>query len=146
MEAIQPGRDIAIDEHLIECKGRSKYILQIPSKAAGKGYKAYMACTIGYLYNFVFISRTEKIAQVLMKKNERQTFTMVKQLFQTLLNQGKGHVVYLDNFFNTIELYSDFKLLGIGACGTCKVGSGIPQPLSDLRGALTTQDWGYKKS
>jgi hypothetical protein len=140
MEAIQPGRDIAIDEHLIKCHGRSKHTLQIPSKAAGKDYKVYMAYIIGYLYNFVFTNRTEKIAQVPMKKNERQTSTMIKQLLQTLPNQGKGHVVYLDNFFNTVKLYSDLKKLGIGACGTCKTGSGIPQPLSNLRGALSMQD------
>lgn len=70
MKAIQPGRDITIDEHLIKCNGRSKHILQILTKAAGKGYKAYMICTIGYFYNFVFTSRTEKIAEV-PKKNER---------------------------------------------------------------------------
>jgi hypothetical protein len=68
METIQLGRDIAINEHLIKCKGRSKHTLQIPSKAAGKDYKAYMACTIGYLYNFVFTNRTEKIAQIPIKK------------------------------------------------------------------------------
>jgi hypothetical protein len=105
-----------------------------------------MACIIGYLYNFVFTSRTEKTAQVPMKKNERQTSTIVKQLLQTLPNQGKGHVVYLNNFFSTVELYSDLKKLGISACGTCKAGSGIPQPLSNLRGALSMQDWGYRNS
>jgi hypothetical protein len=81
-----------------------------------------------------------------MKKNERQTSTIVKQLLQTLPNQGKGHVVYLNNFFSTVELYSDLKKLGISACGTCKAGSGIPQPLSNLRGALSMQDWGYRNS
>jgi hypothetical protein len=105
MEAIQPGRDIAIDEHLIKCLGRSKHTLQIPSKAAGKGYKVYMTSVIGYLYDFVFTSRTEKIAEVPMKKNERQTSTMVLQLLQRLPNKGKKHVVYLDNFFSTVELY-----------------------------------------
>jgi hypothetical protein len=80
MEVIQPGRDIAIDEHLIKCLGRSKHTLQIPSKAAGKGYKVYMTSVIGYFYDFVFTSRTEKIAEVPMKKNERQIFTMVLQL------------------------------------------------------------------
>jgi hypothetical protein len=139
MEAIQSGRDITINEHLIKCNGRSKHTLQIPTKAAGKGYKAYMTYTISYLYNFVFISRTEKIAEVL-KKNERQISTMVKQLLQSLPNRGDGHVIYLDNFFSTVDLYSNLKRLGIGACGTCKVGSDIPRPLSNLRADLITQD------
>jgi hypothetical protein len=76
-EALIPGRDVAIDELLIEAKGRSKHTLQIPSKAAGKGYKVYALCTLGYLYDFVFTSRTEKIAEVGEVKNERQTSTMV---------------------------------------------------------------------
>jgi hypothetical protein len=146
MKIIQPGRDVTIDKHLIKCHGRSKHILQIPSKAAGKGYKVYIAYIIGYLYNFVFTSRTEKIAQIPMKKNERQISIIIKQLLQTLPNQGKGHVVYLNNFFSTVKLYSDLKKLGIGACETCKAENDIPQPLSNLRGALSMQDWGYRNS
>jgi hypothetical protein len=49
MKAIQSGRDIALDKILIECHGRSKHTLQIPSKTAGKGYKAYACCFIGYM-------------------------------------------------------------------------------------------------
>jgi hypothetical protein len=63
---------------------------------------------------------------------------MVKQFLQTLFNKGKDHVVYLDNFFSIIELYNDLKSLGIGAAGTCKVKSGIPKPLFNLREALIT--------
>jgi hypothetical protein len=81
MEAIQPRRDIAIDEQLIECHGRLKHTLQILSKAAGKGYKVYAACIIGYMYNFVFTSRTKKIAEVSLIKNERQISTIVRQFF-----------------------------------------------------------------
>jgi hypothetical protein len=78
MEAIQSGRDVALDKILIKCHGRSKHILQIPSKIAGKGYKAYACSFIGYMWNFVFTSRTEKIAEVPKVTNERQISTMVK--------------------------------------------------------------------
>jgi hypothetical protein len=98
-----------------------------------------MTYTIGYLYNFVFTSRTEKIAEI-PKKNERQTFIMVKQLLQSLPNRGDSHVIYLDNFFSTVNLYSNLKRLGIGACDTCKAGSNIPRSFSDLRADLITQD------
>jgi hypothetical protein len=84
-----------------------------------------MVCVIGYLYNFVFTSRTEKIAQVPIKKNKRQISTMIKQLLQTLSNKGKGHVVYLNNFFSITELFSDLALFKINACGTCKAESDI---------------------
>jgi hypothetical protein len=144
-EALTPGYACSIDEILVECKGRSGHTLQIPSKSAGKGYKVYALCVIGYLYDFVFTSRTQKIAEVPDKKGVRQTSTMVKHLMQRLPNEGKGYCVYLDNFFSTVELFSDLKNLGIGACETCKTGSGIPKPLTELRGALTQAQWGYKK-
>jgi hypothetical protein len=78
MEAIQSGRDIALNEILIKYYGRFKHILQILSKAAGKGYKAYACCFISYMWNFVFISRTEKIAEVPRAKNVWQISTMIK--------------------------------------------------------------------
>jgi hypothetical protein len=97
----------------------------------------YALCVISYLYDFVFISRTQKIAEVSDKKGVRQIFTMVKYLMQRLPNEGKGYCVYLDNFFSTVELFSDLKKLGIGVCGTCKTGNGISKPLTELRGVLT---------
>jgi hypothetical protein len=76
-----------------------------------------MTSVIGYFYNFVFTSRTEKIAEVLIKKNERQISTIILQFLQRLPNEGKKHVIYLDNFFNTVELYSDLALIGINRTG-----------------------------
>jgi hypothetical protein len=90
----------------------------------------------GYFYNFVFTSRTEKIAEIAEIREVRQTFIMVKTLMQRLLGGGKGHVVFLNNFFNIVKLFINLKRLRIGACGTCKVGSGISQPLVKLREAL----------
>ena len=77
MEAFTPGRDIAIDELFIEAKGRSQHTLQILFKAAGKGYKVYALCSLGYLYNFVFTSRTQKIAEVPVEKGVRHTSTII---------------------------------------------------------------------
>jgi hypothetical protein len=62
-----------------------------------------------------------------------------------LPNGSTRHVVYLDNFFITVSFLSTLKALGIGAAGICKVGSGFPQPLNELRGALSQSKWGYKK-
>jgi hypothetical protein len=100
---------------------------------------------LGYLYDFVFTSRTEKIAEIAEVRGVRQTSTMVKTLMQRLSGGGKGHVIFLDNFFSTVELFINLKRLRIGACGTCKAGSGIPQPLIKLRGALSQRQWGYMR-
>src|SRR5450755_4455102 len=145
MEAFTPGRDITIDKFLIEVKKRSQHTLQIPFKTAGKGYKVYALCSLGYLYNFVFISRTQKIAEVPVKKGVRYTSIMIQYLMRRLPNGGTKHVIYLDNFFTTVSLLSTLKALGIGAAGIYKAGNGFPQPLNELRGALSQSKWGYKK-
>src|SRR5450755_2086769 len=111
MEAFTPGHDIAINELLIEAKGRSQHTLQIPSKAAGKGYKVYALYSLGYLYNFVFISRTQKIAEVPVKKGVRYISIMIQYLMRRLPNGSTRHVIYLDNFFITVSLLSTFKTL-----------------------------------
>jgi hypothetical protein len=113
-EALTPGRDVAIDEILVEVKGRSKHTLQIPSKAAGRGYKVYALCTHGYLYDFVFTSRIQKIAEVGEEKDVRQTFTMVQYLMKRFLNEGYHYIVYLDNFFITANLLASLKRDNIG--------------------------------
>jgi hypothetical protein len=136
MKAFTPERDITIDKLLIEAKGRSQHTLQIPFKAAGKGYKVYALCSLNYLYNFVFTSRTQKIAEVPVKKGVRHISTIIQYLMRRLPNGSTRHVVYLDNFFTTVFLLSTFKALRIGTTGTCKAGSDFPQPLSELRGAL----------
>src|SRR5450755_65691 len=120
MEAFTPERDIAINELLIEAKGRSQHTLQIPSKAAGKGYKVYALYSLGYLYNFVFINRTQKIAEIPIKKGVRYTSTIIQYLMRRLLNGNTRHVIYLDNFFTTVSLLNIFKILKIKATGTCK--------------------------
>jgi hypothetical protein len=71
---------------------------------------------------------------------------MILQLLQRLFNEGKKHVIYLDNFFSTVELYNDLALIEIGACEIYKAKNNIPKPLSNLRGALFMKNWDYRNS
>jgi hypothetical protein len=97
----------------------------------------YALCSLNYLYNFVFTSRTQKIAEVPVKKGVRHTSTIIQYLMRRLPNGDTRHVIYLDNFFTTISLLSTLKALKIRAAGTCKAGSDFPQSLNKLRGALS---------
>ena len=49
------------------------------------------------------------------------------------------YVVYMDNFFTNVKLYTALKELGIRACGTAKNGSGFPVELLTLREVLTKE-------
>jgi hypothetical protein len=139
-EAFTSGRDCAIDELLFQCHDRSSHTFQIPSKAASRDYKAYGLNSHGYLYNFVFTSRSQKIAEIGKLPGERQTAIMIKHLMHHLLERGRHHIVYLDNFFTIGELLVNLKHEEIGAYETIKAGSGISKLLVDLKNTLTKQD------
>jgi hypothetical protein len=49
---IIPGSTLSIDENLVKAKVRSKHLLQISNKVAGKGYKVYTLCDGSYCYDF----------------------------------------------------------------------------------------------
>lgn len=54
---IRPGRDVSVDEQLIQCKARCKHTMNIAAKAAGVGFKIYSLCVDSYLYDFRFASK-----------------------------------------------------------------------------------------
>src|SRR5450755_3557861 len=89
-ETLVPGKDVTIDKLLVQAEGRSLHTFQILNKATGKGYKVYALCVFGYFFDFVFTSRTEKIAEVEEIKEKRLTITMIKQLVHTLSYRGEG--------------------------------------------------------
>lgn len=113
------GKDVAIDELFIRCYGRTRHTLQFPSKAATRWYKLYAFCQQGCLIDFMFSSRTEKIAELATVKDERATTSMIKHFMHQLPKRGKNHLVYPDNIFITVQLLADLKRRGIGA-GTAK--------------------------
>jgi Transposase IS4 len=132
-EAIYPGRDVTIDELLIKAYGRSPHTLQIPSKAAGKGYKIYAMCILGYLWDCFFTSRISGIVGVPKGTgDERATSVMIITLMHTLPNRGRNNCVWLDNFFTTGKLFSRGLLLTSGvlpnashqSCGSCEPPGG----------------------
>ena len=137
-----PGRDVSVDEQLILFKGRSRHSMSIGTKAAGYGFKIYSLCVEKYLYNFLFTSKTSKISLLKRTKGLSDSSSVVLQLAKSL-PQPYSHMVYMDNFFTNVKLYTALKELGIGACGTAKNGSGCPPELVTFREMLTKKNnWG----
>ena len=67
---------------------------------------------------------------------------VVIQLCKTVEN-SKGIVCFVDNFFTNARLFKVLKTMNVGACGTAKVGCGYPLELVRLRATATKQkDWG----
>ena len=53
----RPGSRLAIDELLERYEGRSKHIMEMSAKAAGKGFKCYAICDADYMLDFLFTSK-----------------------------------------------------------------------------------------
>ena len=147
-KAVLSATHCSIDELLEKFEGRSKHTLQIDTKAAGKGYKIYALNLLGgYLVDYRYTSKATKIAEVHCPPGKRATSQMILDMMTTLppkpFREGyASYVVWLDNFFTTADLLIQLRKKGIGAAGTCKAGSGVPQSLIDLRQASNKKHYG----
>jgi hypothetical protein len=149
-----PGSTVSIDENLILAKVRSKHLLQISNKAAGKGYKLYTLCDGSYCYDFLYSSKSDKTPESRSYQTQSdqyrdvEDFTATEQLVLTLIdrlvesNPDIKFEMVFDNFFTTHRLFTELKLRGIGAYGTAKAGSGVPKPHLALR-SLTSKEKDY---
>lgn len=136
-----PGWNVSVDEQLILFKGRSRHAMNMVSKAAGYGFKLYSLCVENYLYSFLFTSKVSKIGLLERIKGLSDSSSVVLQLVKSLPTSIHPiYVVYMDNFFTNVKLYTALKELGIRACGTAKNGSGFPVELLTLREVLT-KEW-----
>jgi Transposase IS4 len=58
-------QNLSVDEQLIKFTGRSKHTMYMNSKAARQGYKIYsLCCSNGYMVDFRFTSKQEKVAEI----------------------------------------------------------------------------------
>ena len=100
------------------------------TKAASHDFKIYFLCVQNYLYNFLFTSKVFKISLLEKIKGLSDSSSMVLQLAKSL-PKPYSHVIYMDNFFTNVKLYTALKELGIGACETAKNESGfLPELLT----------------
>ena len=143
---IRPGRDVSVDEQLIQCKCRCKHTMNIAAKAAGVGFKIYSLCADNYLFDFRFASKItaiEGIPKIRKKGALPETSRVVVELLKAL--PSHRHVVFVDNFFTKKALFSHLRSLGFGACGTAKMGSGIPPTQVAIKEiSQKSKHWGHR--
>ena len=111
-----PDREIAIDETIIPFKGRTGMKVYKPNKPHKWGLNCWNvaeSCT-GYVWN----------AELYQGKRNNQTEVgmykaLVIRMCQPLFD--RGHHIYMDNLFSSLELYIELAAHQIGACGTLRV-------------------------
>ncbi|XP_055918585.1 piggyBac transposable element-derived protein 4-like [Eupeodes corollae] len=109
-----PSKHQAIDESMIKFKGRSSLRQYMPMKPIKRGYKVWIrANESAYISEFqIYTGRSSDSVELNLGAR------VVKDLTQKLI--GKGHHVFFDNFFNSVQLQKDLKNQTIYSCGTVR--------------------------
>ena len=101
-----PGRNVSVDEQLIQFKGRSRHSMKMAVKKAKKGFKIYSLCWTSYIISFLWTSKATKISNLERTKKLTESSSVVVHLCKRLPNYREArYVVWTDNFFTNIKLF-----------------------------------------
>ena len=132
-----PSSEVAIDELMIRCFGRSQHTYKMPNKPIKQGYKLFALADHGYVWWFQWSSRKHGIAELVLHPELTPTGSMVLQIVKKLPSLPQApFIVYLDNYFTSIALFKLLRDLGYGACGTTRPNNSkdeMPKLLKDLK-------------
>ena len=110
-------QQISIDESMIGTKCRLSFIQYLPKKPTKWGIKVWACCDAitGYIYSFDIYTGADP-----RNPNHPKglAYGVVMKLMD-LLN-GKGHILYTDNFYSSPELFVDLLMKGTLATGTVR--------------------------
>ena len=98
-EIYSPGRNLSLDEALLLWRGRLFFRQYIPNKAAKYGIKLYELSTPnGFILNILIYEGKGTV----YNQSSSHAHGVVQKLMDPYLN--KGHVVYIDNFYTSVNL------------------------------------------
>ena len=120
--AYYPRREISVDETLIAFKGRSRFKQYKPKKPHKWGVNAWTLAEskTGYVYNWeIYEGKQQQPTEVGL--TQRVVTNLVSSVY------GRGHHVYMDNYFSSPNLFDELQQNQVGACGTLRLNRvGIP--------------------
>ena len=121
-----PEENLAIDEGTCPFKGRVKFRVYNPAKPNKWGIKLYQVCesSSGYCIGFDIYDGTEGCAvfseTVGIDETAGQTTRLVVGLLARCGLLGKGHRVFLDNYYTSPQLADELDSLDTYICGTVR--------------------------
>lgn len=112
IDCYKPHHNVAVDESMVKFKGRSSMKQIMRDKPIKRGYKILMLCDES-AYNLKF--------QIYVGKGKNKVECgLGERVVLDLTNgvEGKNHIVYMDNFFSSVQLYAKLRNKNTFACGT----------------------------
>ena len=112
-----PHHQVSIDEAMVGFKGRSSLKQYMPMKLTKRGYKIWCLCdsTNGYLSNLDVYTGASGTN---VRDKGGLGPSVVKRLIEPF--EGKGHFIFYDTFFSSVDLAKDLLLVGTYTCGTVR--------------------------
>ena len=111
-----PARELSIDEGMVKFKGRLGFVQYMPMKPTKRGIKVWMLASPanGYTHEVdVYCGRSDG-----MTAEHGLGYNVVMKLSTPY--HGKGHHIFYDNFFSSVELLRDLLKKATYACGTMR--------------------------
>ncbi len=108
-----PYKDLCVDESLMKWKGRLAFRHYIPTKRSRFGVKFFILCDVLTGYVVIYTGSTTDIC---LYEGLGISGSVVMTLLAPYL--GKGHVLYVDNWYSSPSLFQHLLSHGTGACGT----------------------------
>lgn len=152
-KVFSPGRNLSLDEAMILWRGRLSFRQYIKNKRHKFGIKLYELCTHdGFILNILVYSGKGKISH----QEKGHTFQVVMQVMEKYL--GKGHTLYLDNYYNSVALADALMGKQTNMCGTLQQNrEGNPadvinkklkkgEYISRQKGDITVMKWRDKRN
>lgn len=121
-----PYENLCIDESLMLWKGRLAFKQYIPKKRHRFGIKFFVIvdCKTGIILDFIiYVGADTEIVNY-------EELGITGSIVMTLMNPylGKGHNLYVDNWYTSPKLFDELYKNKTGACGTVKTNrSGMPK-------------------
>ena len=131
-----PGENLSIDEGILKWKGRLSIKTYNPMKPVKYGIKFYFLCesATGYVLDFMIY---------------RGVTSTLKDIVFTLMEQhlNKGHHLFMDNYYNSVDISEALYGAGTHCSGTLRLGRGAPESLKAIKkgGGLDTGKMAYRK-
>ena len=113
-EHYYPSRDLCIDESVIPYRGACDFTVELRNKPNGRGFLVY---GIADSENGFYLKTDFYLGNKITNKNHTK-FSRINRLLEDYLD--KGHIVYLDNFFTSVELSNYLQSRNTGLVGTLK--------------------------
>lgn len=103
----------------------------MPSKPISQGYKIFGIADHGYLYNFLWSSREKGIQDIVLWPGLTKTGCLVRNLVLSL--PRRRLIIYMDNYFTSIPLFTELRACEYGAMGTTRPHKEFPLGLTELK-------------